>query len=63
MVKTMGHMQEQQNCFHCTWHIAVETVSNGSSKITLFLQKMVVLPESGYVYSNPDIQTFLKLYA
>ena len=37
-------------------------VSNGSSKISLYLKKMVVLPKSRYVNSNFDTQKFLKLY-
>ena len=26
-------MQEQQNCSHKTWHIHIETISNGCSRI------------------------------
>ena len=39
-------MQEQQNCSHKTWHIRIEIVSNGSSKIgfvSLLRKKLFLL--------------------
>ena len=30
----MEYMQEQQNCSHKTWHICLEIVSNGISRIS-----------------------------
>ena len=46
LLTVLAYIQEQQNCCHKTWHIGIEIISNGSSKISFvsLLRKKLSFP-------------------